>query len=160
MLLGWGFAALDEPLTLNIAQLYIAVPAALLVVAVVVDLRRREIPDWVSIGLVLWACLAAVFGWAGMQFWLLLTGIALGSAIGVGLFRFAQFGGGDAKLIAALGAVLGPPGLLIALFWMAVCGGVLALVAIVRGQRDYAYAPAIAAGFFGYVIMIGGCRAI
>ncbi len=69
-------------------------------------------------------------------------------------FRFAELGGGDAKLIAALGMLVGPVGLLIVLFGMAIAGGVLSLVAICRGQRDYAYVPAITAGFIGYVSFI------
>lgn len=63
-----------------------------------------------------------------------------------------DFGGGDAKLIAAVGALLGPVGLLFALFWTAVAGGVLALIAMVRGQRDYAYGPAIALGYLAYLV--------
>jgi len=38
------------------------------------------------------------------------------------------------------------------LFWMALAGGLLALIAMARGQRDYAYGPAIAAGYLGYLI--------
>jgi hypothetical protein len=48
--------------------------------------------------------------------------------------------------VAALGAVLGPLGLVQALFWIALAGGVLAVFAAARGQRDYAYVPAITAG--------------
>ena len=75
----------------------------------------------------------------------------IGFVVGYLLFRFARFGGGDAKLIIALGMVVGPVGILIVLFGMAVVGGVLSLIAIYRGQRDYAYVPAIAAGFLGYL---------
>lgn len=34
-----------------------------------------------------------------------------------------------------------------------IAGGVLALVARARGQRDYDYAPAIASGFPGYLLI-------
>lgn len=68
------------------------------------------------------------------------------------MFRFAKLGGGDVKVIAAVGALLGPVGLLIVLFWMAIAGGILALIAMLRGQRDYAYVPAIAAGYLAYLI--------
>ncbi|WP_419194934.1 hypothetical protein [Novipirellula herctigrandis] len=66
-------------------------------------------------------------------------------------FRFARLGGGDAKLIASLRMLLGPVGILILCFGMSVFGGVLSLVAMLRGQRDYAYVPAITAGFVWYV---------
>ncbi len=136
--------------------LFFLVPLLLLLVAVACDLRTREIPDGISVALALFACVAAGFGWAGIQWWMVLTGGLLGLLIGYGLFRFGEFGGGDAKLIAALGALLGPVGIWIVLFWMAVAGGVLALIALARGQRDYAYAPAIAAGFAVYLVYPGG----
>jgi prepilin peptidase CpaA len=87
------------------------------------------------------------------------SGGLLGLLIGAALFRFACFGGGDAKLIVAIGALLGPVGLWIALFWMALAGGLLALIALARGQKDYAYAPAITAGFAAYLVYPGGLLA-
>jgi prepilin peptidase CpaA len=78
----------------------------------------------------------------------------VGLTVGYLLFRFAELGGGDAKLIAALGLLVGPVGLLIVLFGMAIAGGVLSLVAMARGHRDFAYGPAITAGFVGYVGLV------
>lgn len=133
-------------------ELPLIVALSLLIAASVVDLRRREIPDWISIALAMLAVLAAGFGWAGIRWWMVVSGAAGGLMIGYTLFRFANFGGGDAKLIAALGALLGPVGLLFALFWMALAGGALALIATARGQRDYAYGPAIALGYLAYLV--------
>ena len=124
----------------------------LLVVASVYDLRTRVIPDWISVLLLLGAAGAAAANVAGIRFWMVATGAAGGLAVGYALFRWARLGGGDAKLIAAVGALLGPVGLLFALFWMALAGGLLALIALARGQRDYAYGPAIAAGYFAYLV--------
>ena len=131
-------------------------PLLLLMVAAVCDLRTREIPDWISIALLLLAVIAAAFGIANIRWWMVLSGGLVGLAVGGTLFRFAKLGGGDAKLIAALGALLGPVGLWFALFWMALAGGVFALIAAARGQRDYAYAPAIAIGFAAYLVYPGG----
>ena len=136
--------------------LILIVPMVLLVIATWCDLRTREIPDWFSAALVLTGIIAAGFGWAGVRWWMVLSGLLLGFLIGLALFHFAKFGGGDAKLIAGIGAILGPVGLLFALFWMAVFGGVLALIAMIRGQRDYAYGPAILAGYIGYLVYPGG----
>jgi len=121
-------------------------------VASVYDLRTREIPDWISLALLVSAAAAASFGWAGIRWWMVASGGGLGLAVGYSLFRFFKFGGGDAKLIAAIGALLGPVGLLFALFWMAIVGGLLALIAMIRGQNDYAYGPAIAAGYAAYLV--------
>jgi prepilin peptidase CpaA len=56
------------------------------------------------------------------------------------------------KLVVAVGAALGPAALLATLFWVAICGGVLAVVALIRGRRDLAYVPAIAMGLLVYWI--------
>lgn len=128
----------------------------LVLIATLADLRFREIPDWIPLALVLLAATAAATGTANIRWWMVISGGLTGLAIGYALFRFAKLGGGDAKLIAALGALLGPVGLWFALFWMALAGGVLALIAAARGQRDYAYAPAIAIGFAAYLVYPGG----
>ena len=136
--------------------LILIVPVAFLLIATWCDLRTREIPDWISVALVLIGITAAGFGWAGVRWWMVLSGLLLGFLIGLALFHYGKFGGGDAKLIAGIGAVLGPVGLLFSLFWMAVAGGLLALIAMIRGQRDYAYGPAIAAGYVVYLVYPGG----
>ena len=92
--------------------------------------------------------------WLGLNLWLVLAGGAVGLALGFALFHIAKPGGGDAKLIAAMGLLLGPVGIIILLFWTALFGGVLALIAMLRGQRDYACVPAITAGFVGYWVMV------
>lgn len=131
-----------------------SIAALLLLVATAHDLRTREIPDWISIAMASLAVVSSVTGWLGIGLVWVAIGGALGLIVGYLLFRFAKLGGGDAKLIAALGMLVGPIGLCIVLFVMAVAGGVLSLVALFRGQRDYAYVPAIAAGFIGYVGLV------
>ncbi len=128
----------------------------LLLLATFCDLRTREIPDWIPLAIVALAVVAAAVGAANVRWWMVISGGAVGLAVGAALFRFARLGGGDAKLIAAIGALLGPVGLWFALFWMALAGGLLALIAAARGQRDYAYAPAIAIGFAAYLVYPGG----
>ncbi len=128
-----------------------AIALLLLLIATVCDFRSREIPDWISIAIASIAAVAAIAGWLGISVPLMLAGGMLGLLIGYSLFRFASLGGGDAKLIAALGCLVGPAGLLIVLFGMAIAGGILSLIAMARRQRDYAYVPAIAAGFIWYL---------
>ena len=130
------------------------VTTVLLTVATIHDFRTREIPDWISIVIAAIAIIASTAGWWSIGLPLCLAGGVVGLLVGYGLFRFAELGGGDAKLIAALGLLLGPVGIFILLFGMAIFGGVLSLVAILRGQRDYAYVPAIAAGFVWYVSFV------
>ncbi|QDV45839.1 Type IV leader peptidase family protein [Stieleria neptunia] len=127
---------------------------SLLLIAMACDLRTREIPDWVSVAIAAIGLMSSMAGWHGVgPVWMLAGGFA-GIFVGWLLFRFAHFGGGDAKLIGAIGCVVGPVGLLMVLFVMAIAGGVLSLVAMFRGQRDYAYVPAITAGFVWYVSVV------
>lgn len=127
---------------------------ALLAIATAYDLCTREIPDWISVAIGSVALISSLAGWLGLSVAWVLLGGGTGWLLGYALFRFAKFGGGDAKLIAAMGLLVGPAGLLIVLFGMAIAGGVLSLIAFARGQRDYAYVPAITAGFVGYVGLV------
>lgn len=121
-------------------------PLALVLIAALIDLRTREIPDAIPVCLLAWAIGTAVFGdaepaWAGRG-----IGLLVGLGVGMGLFATGAFGGGDVKLLAALGAVMGWPSVVSLLYYSALAGGALALVASVRGHTELAYAPAMAIG--------------
>ncbi|TWT94721.1 prepilin peptidase [Stieleria varia] len=126
----------------------------LLATATVCDLRTREIPDWISVAIGVIAVVVSLMGWWDLEILWVIVGGLLGLLVGLGLFRFAHLGGGDAKLIISLGLLVGPVGLLIVLFGMAIAGGVLSVIAMVRGQKDLAYGPAILAGFVGYLGLV------
>jgi len=115
-------------------------------VATAFDLRSREIPDAVPLALVAVALLAAGTGAhpAGLQG--LLLGAASGLVVGAIAFGAGALGGGDAKLIAALGACLGASILVRILLLAALAGGLLAALAFACRQREFAAAPAIAVG--------------
>lgn len=149
------------------AQAWIAVVIGL--AASIEDVAHRKISNWIcaaafAAGLVLHLVTG---GWRG--------GVAslVGSAAGFGVFLIfyvlGGMGGGDVKLMAGFGAVLGARQLFEAALWTAACGGLLAVAAIacssLRGlwrRRAYGdtptkrgrktdiqaipYAPAIAAG--------------
>jgi prepilin peptidase CpaA len=135
----------------------VAIPLALLLVAAWHDVRSREIPDWISLTVAAWAVVVAVMGWQAGGWVGLLLGAALGFMLTSPLFWLGGLGGGDVKLVVALGACLGPSGLLQALFWVAIVGGVLALIAKLRKQADFAYVPAILMGLAIYSAQSGAC---
>lgn len=122
---------------------------SLVAIATICDLRTREIPNWISAVLLGFGLIAVGFDWTSLSFTESMVGMLLGFLITAPLFYLGGIGGGDVKLITALGSILGPLGLLSALFWVAMAGGVLALIAKLRGQNDFAYVPAI---FFGVLI--------
>lgn len=128
------------------------IPLILLVVATVSDLRKRVVPDWIPLAILAWAAIATFSGLGDVGWHGVVAGALLGFGLGAIVFYLGGLGGGDVKLMAACGACVGPLGLLYLLFWMAVAGGALALIAAARGKQDLAYVPAIAIGFAVYVI--------
>ena len=123
------------------------VPALILFVAAGWDIAKREIPDALPLALIAWAVISRLAGFQE-QVWLPpLLGLGLGFVLGLVLFSFGWLGGGDGKLLAGLGACLGPLGLAVTLPWMALFGGVLALWARRRGHSELVYGPAIALGY-------------
>lgn len=122
--------------------------------ATIEDLRRRQIPNWIPLA-----------GLAGGLAWHLWTGgwrgglASLGGSVG-GFVVFLLFyllggmGGGDVKLMAGFGAILGWSGVLWAALWTAAAGGLMALVVIgwrqlrrkPAGDDSIPYAPAITLG--------------
>jgi prepilin peptidase CpaA len=114
--------------------------------ATVFDLRSREVPDTIPVLLLGWAVMVAAFRLDGNGWGSMLIGLAVGLLSSGFFFALGGLGGGDVKLITALGAVLGHPTIWPVLFWIAVAGGGLSLMAVARGRRDLAYLPAIAIG--------------
>jgi prepilin peptidase CpaA len=128
----------------------------LLVVAVVCDLRRREIPDSVSLVIAVSGVVLASCGLLPVTVGSSVLGVVCGCVVGSLAFVFAGFGGGDAKLVGSVGAWLGVWGLFTALFWVAITGMLLAFLAAARGHKDYAYAPAILVGVTAFLIRPDG----
>jgi prepilin peptidase CpaA len=98
-------------------------------VAMIWDVARFEIPDWVSLLLAVAALVGLAAGGGGLERIAVHLAVAAGLfAFGFLLFALGQWGGGDVKLLGALGLWLGWPLALPYLMVMAMAGGVLALV--------------------------------
>jgi prepilin peptidase CpaA len=128
---------------------------ALALVAAGIDLRTREIPDWIPISIAIWMLVSMIGGFPPYPLdW---VSVVLGGAIGLGVgwaaFALLGFGGGDAKLIAAIGLTVGPSGLLQVLCGSAIIGGAIAIVVAALGGRAFAYGPAIALSLLGLTIL-------
>ena len=102
-------------------------------VACVIDLRERRIPNWLTLGAALGGLVyqVTVAGTAG-----LVSGLA-GWTVGVAIF-FLPFvlrglGGGDIKLLGALGAWVGPYDIVWLSLYTGVAGGVFALLVSLAG---------------------------
>jgi prepilin peptidase CpaA len=108
---------------------------ALVVTAGIWDLRERRIPNW----LVLFG-LASGFGLNGFLFglngfWFSAQGMGLAMLIYLPLFAIRAMGGGDAKLMMAVGSVVGPGNWLGIFLMTAMLGGVLGMIVIVSRKR-------------------------
>jgi len=125
-------------------------------IAVVFDLRSREVSDWIPLAIVAWACLATALGLNKVSWIGLIAGALLGLVLSAAVCWLGGLGQGDVTLLTAIGAAVGPLALLSILAWMALAGGILALIAAARGKRDFAYVPAIAVGVVVETVWPGG----
>lgn len=141
-------------------QVWIAILVGL--AAMIDDLARRQIANWIPL-----AALAAGFGWqigqSGLR-GLLYAGIGTvaGFAVFLIFYLLGGMGGGDIKLMAGFGSLLGFHQVLWAAFFAAGVGGLLAVgvlgaralmralggmkAAQEKNQDSIPYAPAIALG--------------
>jgi len=109
--------------------------AAVVLTAAATDLRRREIPNWLTLSGVLagFAIHTTVFGWPGLKFAAL--GFGLAALAFLPLFMMRWLGGGDVKLMAAVAALAGAENLIAIFIMDALLGGVAALALIlIRGR--------------------------
>ncbi len=84
---------------------------AALAIASYVDIRVREVPDWISYGLMFAGIGTRIIYSAAEQTWLHLfeglLGLAVMFLVSCLLYYTGQWGGGDAKLLMGLGALFG-----------------------------------------------------
>ncbi len=75
------------------------------------DLKTKEVPDWISYGLIFSGLgLRLIFSLAEFQWTIFFEGLAgflIFVALAYLMYYFGQWGGGDAKLLMGLGAVIG-----------------------------------------------------
>lgn len=127
------------PITVHAMTL--AAAAIALLAAAYHDVRRFRIPNiYCLILLILFPAMALSMPEGASINWINhLVVFAVALAGGMLLYRFHIIGGGDAKMIAALGLWAGPPYILHALFFITLAGGLLAillgLLTFWRGMR-------------------------
>ena len=108
---------------------------ALVTAAACSDLRSRRIPNWITVpgaaaGFVLQAWYGGLHGVLAS-----LAGAGLGLGIFLALYVAGGMGAGDVKLFSAVGALAGPPALILVFVLTGVLGGIAAAVlAASRGR--------------------------
>ncbi len=115
--------------------------AIVLAAAVYADLRERRIPNaLIVLGLAVATLLAAIkqLDWlpgpdlGATSFITMLLGLVIGLSIGFALFAAGAIGAGDGKLLGVIGAFLGPWGVVSAVMYGGMAGGLMALVQAAR----------------------------
>ena len=111
--------------------------AAALLTAVVTDLRSQRIYNWLTFPLMLAGVVfhTVAFGLDGLAF--SASGLGLGAAVMLLPFLLGMMGAGDVKLMAGIGAWVGPSTLLSAFVLTCLAGGVYAL-GVLLFHRDEA----------------------
>jgi prepilin peptidase CpaA len=144
-------------------------------VASAIDVRTRRIPDALSAAVAAAGFTLAAVHAGSLNIPLAFEGLLVGFLFMMPGYLFGATGGGDVKLFAAMGTLLGPEGIALAFLYTALAGGILAVsIAIMRrslartladaatlistggasaagvlrpaNNNRFAYAPAIAVG--------------
>jgi prepilin peptidase CpaA len=94
------------------------------------DLWRRNISNWIPLAALLGGFLVQLMShsWMGLAYWA--GGAAAGFCVFLIFFMLGGMGGGDVKLMAGFGSILGPYRLVDAALWTAGIGGVMAAVVV------------------------------
>lgn len=75
--------------------------------ASIVDLKKREVPDILSYGLIVIGFLLAILSFSLVKILESVFGFLVAFIIGYSMYKTRQWGGGDAKLLMGLGSLLG-----------------------------------------------------
>lgn len=128
-----------------VAHSVIALLCALLLAAVWTDVRGHRISNRLvfsgaALGLLANGLLPEGLGYVSMLpgalgLWLALGGLALGMALTLPMYVVGAMGAGDVKLMAMVGAFLGPRALLIATLLIFIVGGVLSVLTAFRNGQ-------------------------
>jgi len=107
----------------------------LVTLASVWDLRTGRIPNALTYPVILIGPFIALLPWAGPDIWNSLAGLAVAFLPALALWMMGALGGGDVKLLAAVGGLLGYPLILDTLFYSLIAGAGMGLTLVVwRGQ--------------------------
>jgi prepilin peptidase CpaA len=120
------------------------------VAAAAIDLRTRRVPNALTAATAAAGLAIAMTGVGSTGVIASIVGGLVGFALLLPGYIWGGTGGGDVKLLAALGTLLGPNKIIVAFLATAISGGLIALVIALLHRRfrneTFAYAPAIAVG--------------
>jgi prepilin peptidase CpaA len=108
---------------------------AVLIAAAIYDVRYRRIPNWLTLSGVVLGLGLNTFGPDGRGILFALAGFAVAFAIYMALYILRAMGAGDAKLMAAVGALVGWKAWFGIFLVTAIIGGTIALLLVMMRGR-------------------------
>jgi prepilin peptidase CpaA len=111
------------------------VVAAATITAAVIDVRTRRVPNVLTLSVAVAGVALAAAGLGRIGIGASVAGCLVGFALMLPGHLLGATGGGDVKLLAAVGTLLGPGATLRAFVATAIAGGLLAIVVAVRRGR-------------------------
>jgi prepilin peptidase CpaA len=118
-----------------VSSLALAAVAAGCLAATVIDVRTRRIPNVLTAAMAGAGIGLAAFGLSGLSVYASIVGLVVGLALMMPGHMLGATGAGDVKLMAAVGAIVGPALVISAFLFSAIAGGVLAVAVAVRRKR-------------------------
>ena len=112
----------------------LAIVLLLVSIATVFDVRSQRIPNWLVFSGALVGLAYHTFSPYGMGAMASLQGLAVGLAAFMPLYLIRAMGAGDVKLMAMVGAYLGPASAFGAVLTVFIAGGILAMAAAIRNR--------------------------
>jgi prepilin peptidase CpaA len=110
--------------------------SVILIVSAVIDLRTQKIPNLITYPAMVIAFFYHGTFWGGNGLLFSLTGWSVGIALLLLPYLLGGMGAGDAKLMGAVGGMIGAKGVFYAFLCTAIVGGIYALVLILM-RRTY-----------------------
>jgi prepilin peptidase CpaA len=108
---------------------------SVLIIAAITDLWRGLIYNWLTLSAIVAGIIFAAIAGGWYSFSLSLAGTLIGGAVFLPGFYTGQVGGGDVKLMAAVGAITGPVFLVQTMVASILVGGLIALtIILLRGE--------------------------
>ena len=104
-------------------------------VATVVDIRTRRIPNVLTAAMATVGAGLAATGISGLSVWGSVLGLVVGLLLMMPGHLLGATGAGDVKLMAAIGAIVGPALVISAFLFSAIAGGVLAVAVAITRRR-------------------------
>lgn len=100
-----------------------------------IDMRTRRVPNPLTLGIAVTGLALAATRWSGLSVTSAVLGLATGVALMMPGYLFGAMGGGDVKLFAATGTLLGPKLTVLAFVYTLIAGGIFAAVVAARRRQ-------------------------